>query len=409
MAKYSFRSLAEDVLKANNRPMSADEIWSYAKETGLSERVGTSGKTPARSIQAQLYMEIKNNGDASTFVQVSRRPVLFALRSQADSLPVLGGDYTVGDLIRDVLADADEAMTLDEIFGMARARGLDQRLTVAGGLKKGTLSTQLNALSRDEGSDVEKVGSNPVRFAMANTQAEAIPATRPIAAPKPVGKKVTKNERDLHALLTTFVAGDGHFRCRTKTIRQETSVKGPKGSDQWSHPDLVGIYFPFEEFDKETVRLIDTMRDNPYRVFSFEMKWELDTSTLRAKYFQAVSNSSWANEGYIVAPTISDDEAFLDDLARLVNAFGIGVIRLDVENIEQSEILYPARIRDRLDWATVDRLVSMNSDFRSFVKDVHDIASVGRVWDNFDKPLTPDEYDDYVRRTSVSILLPEKG
>jgi hypothetical protein len=67
--------------------------------------------------------------------------------------------------------------------------------------------------------------------------------------------------------------------------------------------------------------------------------------------------------------------------------------------------MFPVHTRERLDWATVDRLVSMNEDFRSFVKDVHDIASVGRVWDSFDKPLTPDEYDDYVRSTSVSLLI----
>lgn len=406
MAKYSFRSLAEDVLKANGRPMGAEEIWAYARESGLAERVGTSGKTPARSIQAQIYMEIKNNGNASTFIQVQRRPVLFALRSQSASLPTLSDDYTVSDLIHDVLSDADEPLTVDEVFELACSRDLDKRLTVTGGLKRGTLNTQLNARARDDESDVQKVTINPPRFALEDSQAAA--AQQPQAsAPVVTQKRPTKNERDLHALLTTFVAADGHFKCRTKTIRQETSVKGPKGSDQWSHPDLVGIYFPFEDYDSETVRLIDTMRDNPYKVYSFEMKWELDTGTLRSKYFQAVSNSSWANEGYLVAPVISEDEAFLDDLSRLVNAFGIGVIRLDVQNIEQSEIMFPAHAKDRLDWATVDRLVSMNKDFRMFVKDVHDIATVGRIWDSFDKPLPPDKYDAYVHSTSVSLLLPK--
>lgn len=407
MSKYSFRSLAEDVLKANGKPMGADEIWAYAQESGLGERVGTSGKTPARSIQAQIYMEIKNNGVSSTFVQVQRRPVLFALRSQAELLPTLGDDYTVSDLIHDVLSDADEPMTVDELYEVACARELDKKLTIAGGLKKATLSTQLNAQSRDPSTDIQKVSSNPPRFAIAESQAASVSQPQPAKVPAIQAKKLVKNERDLHALLTTFVAADAHFKCRTKTIRQETSSHGPKGSDQWSHPDLVGIYFPFEDYDGETVRLIDTMRDNPYRVFSFEMKWVLDTATLRSKYFQAVSNSSWANEGYLVAPVISDDEAFLDDLSRLVNAFGIGVIRLDIQNIEQSEIMFPAQVRERLDWATVDRLVSMNKDFRAFVKDVHDTATTGRAWGSFDSVLSPDQYDSYVRRTSVSLLLPE--
>ena len=73
----------------------------------------------------------------------------------------------------------------------------------------------------------------------------------------------------------------------------------------------------------------------------------------------------------------------------------------------QSEIMFPARTRDRLDWATVDRLVPMNKDFRAFVKDVHDTATTGRAWGSFDSALTPDQHDSYVRRTSVSLLLPE--
>ncbi len=219
---------------------------------------------------------------------------------------------------------------------------------------------------------------------------------------------VPVNERDLHPLLTTFVGSNGHFRCRTKTIHHEISVKGPHGSDRWSYPDLVGVYYLFDDYEGETVGLIETLRDNPYKVFSFEMKWKLDTGTLREKYFQAVSNSSWANEGYIVAPTISTEESFLDDLSRLVNAFGIGVIRLDVENIEQSEILYPAAQRDRLDWATVDRLVARNADFKRFVADINADAKTGMVRGSFETAISPEEYDDWSAGTSVARLLPEK-
>lgn len=341
-SRYTFRMLAHDVLEKTGRPMTAEEIWSTGIGCGLADLVGSSGKTPERSIQAQLYMEIKDNGTSSMFVQVSKRPVLFALRGQTDTLLEVEDDYAVDDLIHDVLSSSDLA----------------------------------------DVSAIEDAGE---------TVASA---------------KSRRNERDLHPLLTTFVAADRHFKCRTKTIRQETSVKRARNSDKWSHPDLVGIYFPFEDYDDETVHLIETMRDNPYKVFSFEMKWQLETASLRECYFQAVSNSSWANEGYLVAPKIDDDETFLDDLARLVNAFGIGVIRLDVDNIEQSEILFPAREHERLDWATVDRLVSMNHDFRAFVQRIHGMADASQVWgDFFDKPLAPEEYDEYVRGTSVSLLL----
>ena len=138
------------------------------------------------------------------------------------------------------------------------------------------------------------------------------------------------------------------------------------------------------------------------------MKWKLDTGTLREKYFQVVSNSSWANEGYVIAPTISTEESFLDDLSRLVNVFGIGVICLDIENIEQSEILYPAAQRDRLDWATVDRLVARNANFRRFVADINADAKTGMMRGSFETAISPEEYDDWIAGTSVARLLPGK-
>jgi hypothetical protein len=63
-------------------------------------------------------------------------------------------------------------------------------------------------------------------------------------------------------------------------------------------------------------------------VFSFELKKSLSFGNLREAFFQAVSNSSWANEGYLVAAEISQDEDFLSELRRLSSSFGIGVVQL---------------------------------------------------------------------------------
>lgn len=68
------------------------------------------------------------------------------------------------------------------------------------------------------------------------------------------------------------------------------------------------------------------------------MKKTLNFTNLREYYFQAVSNSSWANEGYIVALDIDEDDSFLAELKRLNNAFGIGVIKLNAENIIMSNL-----------------------------------------------------------------------
>ncbi len=98
------------------------------------------------------------------------------------------------------------------------------------------------------------------------------------------------------------------------------------------------------------------------------MKRELNFSNLRECYFQAVSNSSWAHEGYLVALDFLDDTDLLDEIRRLNNAFGIGVIRLNMKHFMQSEILFSAKERDSLDWETVNRLVAENPDFRDFFR-----------------------------------------
>jgi hypothetical protein len=44
------------------------------------------------------------------------------------------------------------------------------------------------------------------------------------------------------------------------------------------------------------------------RLWSFEVKKELNSSNVRKSFFQAVSNSSWANEGYLVAVSIVGEQ-----------------------------------------------------------------------------------------------------
>lgn len=139
-------------------------------------------------------------------------------------------------------------------------------------------------------------------------------------------------ERDLHVLLSTFLYSNPHFNCYTKTILHENSKKGKKGFNKWLHPDLVGIYFPFDKFESNILKLLDTLKENAYKLFSFEVRTELNFSTLRQYYFQAVSNSSWAHEGYLVTLKIEDDPQLIDEIRRLNNAFGIGVIKLDAKN-----------------------------------------------------------------------------
>ena len=110
------------------------------------------------------------------------------------------------------------------------------------------------------------------------------------------------------------------------------------------------------------------MGNTAVKLYSFELKRELSITNLREAFFQAVSNSSWANEGYLVAAIIDTDDDFLTELKRLSTAFGIGVIQLNVDDPDSTEILLPAKVKEMVDWDTVNKLSGINPDFREFLR-----------------------------------------
>ena len=181
--------------------------------------------------------------------------------------------------------------------------------------------------------------------------------------------KIGWKERDLHPLLTAFVRANPHFCAWTKTIYHERSKLGIQGQNHWLFPDLVGVHFPLE-YRKEVLDIQKELSANSVRIFSFEMKRYLGLSNLRESYFQAISNSSWANEGYLVALDFAEEGEFQEELRRLNSAFGIGIIRLDADDVYQSEIVYPSHIENTIDWNTINKLADINEDFRRFLKSV---------------------------------------
>lgn len=150
---YSFKMLAKDTLIKSNVPLTVEEIWEKSKIYGFQDRLNSNGKTPWRTLGAQLYIDIRDNCD-SDFIQASKRPVKFALKNNSN--PTIINN-----------------------------------------------NSEVNVVEQTE----------------------------------------SYYERDLHPLLTSFVNGDSHFKCYTKTIYHEKSTKDKKGKNKWLHPDIVGVYF----------------------------------------------------------------------------------------------------------------------------------------------------------------------
>lgn len=169
-------------------------------------------------------------------------------------------------------------------------------------------------------------------------------------------------ERDLHRLLSNYLISQKNTL--SKTIFHETSKKSDQ-NQKWIHPDMVGVHF--SEFQETaTVALMKAADIKQYvDLYSFELKCSIQNDhELKEAFFQALSNSSWANYGYLVSFEISDD--LMEEIERLNRSFGIGIIKLSTYDTD-TKILYPAR-KNEVDYFTVDKLSRINSDFRRFME-----------------------------------------
>jgi hypothetical protein len=127
--------------------------------------------------------------------------------------------------------------------------------------------------------------------------------------------------------------------------------------------------------------------DKRVRLWSFEVKLLINRSNVRESWFQTVSNSSWAHFGYLVAAEFTGN--VMKELRMLASAHGIGVLRLNLDDPSESEILIPARERAEINWDTCNRLVAENKDFKSFIELVREFHQTDKAKKHdWDVPLT---------------------
>ncbi len=194
-----------------------------------------------------------------------------------------------------------------------------------------------------------------------------------------------KKEKDLHPLLVKFLSEDPNFKLLCKTIRHEECKRDEKGKCEWNYPDIVGVYFPYNKYKEETLKFLHHTGQEKHKLFSFELKKELSFPNLKESYFQAVSNSTWANEGYLVVFEEIEDKV-LGELRRLNQSFGIGVIKLESE-ISNSKILLPAKERE-IDIPTLNMLIEQSpKDFKPFMANINKQIEAG-----FDKQIDMNDF-----------------
>lgn len=287
--------------------------------------------------------------------------------------------YTLIDLANEVLQKAELPMSAEEIWNKACEMGLTNRFKSQN--PKKTLGITLARNLEDKDTPFEIVAYRPKRFWLKERKGELQTdvmqekISRQEERDEQEGDDETDscrgfNERNLHPLVVSFARKDFGFYCRT--IHHEKSLKRKKRYNMWLHPDIVGVSYCLEKYKSNTFEFIKNQKESLCKLISFELKIEINPSNLKKCYFQAVSNSSWANEGYLVALHYKDYENDLsEEMERLRDAFGIGFLKINLEE-RCLDVLYQAKEKEVLDYNTINRLVKEeNEDFDDFIKSVN--------------------------------------
>lgn len=191
--------------------------------------------------------------------------------------------------------------------------------------------------------------------------AEVAAAEGVITAPTTDSSDIKLGEHALYPLLSLYLWEEFGVYSKRVDEKRSSNKRGPNGN-RWLYPDVVGMEDLGADWHQEVRDCVNQYSDKRTKLWSFEAKLLINRSNVRECFFQAVSNSSWANFGYLVAAEIEGQDT-LKELRMLFAAHGIGLIKLDADNPAESQVLIPARERDEIDWDMANRLAMENRDF----------------------------------------------
>ncbi|WQS71057.1 COG2958 family protein [Helicobacter pylori] len=298
------------------------------------------------------------------------------------------------EIIQSVLEAIKEPIKVTEIYDKAKElfeKGEIENMFDCGGNTphQSVSSLIYTALNKGEELPFFKVQEKPALIALKDAAKEPVLSSEKISTPSvKIAHNKIAHERDLHPFLTYMVINNENLKCYTKTIFHEESSKSSKGMDRWPYPDMVGVRFLHAELSNENLIAFSKKFDTlPVKLVSFELKKEISVNNCRECYFQAISNSSWANEGYLVGRHIDTrNPQLMDLLKRLHASFGIGVIDLRTDE-DKSAILLNAKYKEKIDYTVASELSDKNPKFSGFLKSVvdYDPNHQHRYKDEFDE------------------------
>jgi hypothetical protein len=170
-----------------------------------------------------------------------------------------------------------------------------------------TISAQCGDFIRNNDTRIKRIKGDGGLYLYYLTKHEQKIDNTPKLSSSLEGSHKEKNyyEEDLHELLSTYLNSKNIL---AKTISHKKSKNSKDKNQKWIHPDVVGV--EFLDLASSTCKTFMNVlqKSDTLKLTSYEIKKEIKTdSELKEYYFQAVSNSSWANYGYLVAFEVGDN------------------------------------------------------------------------------------------------------
>ncbi|WP_295161642.1 HTH domain-containing protein [uncultured Brachyspira sp.] len=296
---------------------------------------------------------------------------------------------TYYDAAKKVLEQSDVPMKLDEIWEKACELGYDKKIEEAGKQNnpdfKMSISPKHSIGSRIY-KDIKynpnttifvKVGKGKFLLKSKNNNSDQSLINEINNLSEEESEDIIENtitnknilEEDLHIPLTKYLDS---MKIYSKTINANASNINLKGKMKWGTPDIVAVTFK-DYINKSVLELFNHINVPTTELYAYELKLKLTLGSLTEYYFQALSNSGWANEAWLAAMEIDENDIdLMEEIKRLNQSFGVGIIKLNYDNPEDSEILFSAKKRNYLDIDTMHKLCC-NIQFQDFINDVNEI------------------------------------
>ncbi len=269
------------------------------------------------------------------------------------------------ELAREVLENSNTPLNGKEIWAKAVEMGLDKELPVP---TKGERLTPWASIEARMYVNIRDKDDSPfvkVRGRMFWLKSKGVVQEAEIE--KLEEQSISFSEKDMHPKLVSYLFESN--KIYSKTIRAQRTSK--PGENKWKAPDIVGVKF-YDEYDDALLTMCNRANIPTMSLYAYELKKSLSLRNYTEYFMQVISNSSWANESWLVVADLDTDPDFRKELERLNQSFGIGVLRLDMNDPIGSEIVVSARKSVNLDLDTMN-LLCKTSDYKDFIKTINSL------------------------------------